>query len=390
MSRALAKTETDGFCPEIDSLRALAMTAVVAMHAGILPFGWTGVWLFFVISGYVVTLSILRDMPAKRPVKALGFFMNRRIGRIVPLYYIYVLVGVAVSIMAGAAFEWPAILSLFAFYHNVAMEFGFGEMAYWPVGHLWTIAVEMQFYAVYGIIAFFAPLHLVKRILIAFVIGAPLAKLVVSIVASDYDPEFAAYLIYSGPGLHFDSFAMGALLAIAQQRADIRTLAWPLMIMGGAALAGYGLVYAGLNAILLDRHGLDIVRDVISGVLFGQLREVFVYSALAAAFTGVVALTAARSPILQPLTSLASLQAVGRVSYGAYILHALGLDLSHWLLLGQIDVPGDRPIGIRIGTFVIAMVFTIVAAFLSYRFLERPAARWLTRSQSRTLAKSFG
>src|SRR5690606_39683275 len=65
-----------------------------------LPFGWAGVWLFFVISGYVVTLSIARAHDPNFPVRGAANFARHRIGRILPPYYAYLLAGLAFSFIA--------------------------------------------------------------------------------------------------------------------------------------------------------------------------------------------------------------------------------------------------------------------------------------------------
>src|SRR5262245_24990151 len=70
---------------EVDGLRALAMTMVVAQHCGLAPFGWTGVWLFFVISGYVISRNFLREeYKADSVARQFLTFMKRRFFRIVP------------------------------------------------------------------------------------------------------------------------------------------------------------------------------------------------------------------------------------------------------------------------------------------------------------------
>ena len=73
---------------EVDALRSLAMIAVIAQHADLLPLGWIGVWIFYVISGFVVATSVLggadKGLSAGRRV---SLFYIRRIARIVPSYY---------------------------------------------------------------------------------------------------------------------------------------------------------------------------------------------------------------------------------------------------------------------------------------------------------------
>src|SRR2546423_10298585 len=103
-----AKHRIDGMLPgerhssgdriaEVDGLRAVAMTMVIAQHCGLLPFGWIGVWLFFVISGYVITRGFVADQKAADAASTRFIdFMRRRFFRIVPVYVAYILLNVAI------------------------------------------------------------------------------------------------------------------------------------------------------------------------------------------------------------------------------------------------------------------------------------------------------
>ena len=81
---------SDDRITEIDGLRAVAMTIVVAHHCGLLPFGWVGVWIFFVISGYVISRKFMRQGYSNKPAaKQYVTFISRRFWRIVPVYLLY-------------------------------------------------------------------------------------------------------------------------------------------------------------------------------------------------------------------------------------------------------------------------------------------------------------
>lgn len=355
------------------------MIAVIAMHAKLAPMGWTGVWLFFVISGYVVTLSIQRERVTERAAVRFGRFFARRIARIVPAYYLYIGAGLLTAVVAAHSIAGATYASLFGFYHNIAMERGFGELAYWPVGHLWTVAVEMQFYVVYGAIAYFAPVRVTRAVLVCFLVAAPLARWLTGAALAHLDPEAAAYIIYSAPGLHFDSFAWGCLLAMAQMSRPIERLATPLALAGAAAIGLYLSAYMAVNYLVLHRHGTDIVRDIISGIMYGQGREVFAYTALGLGFLGLVALTAARSKLVQPVTGLAGLQWIGRISYGCYIYHALCLHVISSAVTGHWEVSKDLPVAGRIIVFALTLPLTLAIAQLSFRYVEQPAAALIGR-----------
>jgi peptidoglycan/LPS O-acetylase OafA/YrhL len=374
-------------CPEIDSLRAIAMIAVVAMHSKLLPFGWAGVWLFFVISGYVVTLSIARHQnPREAPRLLMGFF-RRRVARIVPVYYAYILMGLFVSLVLGFSQQPTALLSLFGFYQNLALSGGGGEMSVWPTGHLWSISIEMQFYLIYGACAYYLSLRATKRLLWLFVIGSPILRAIAGFAMAGGDHEAIAFFIYSGTGLHFDSFAMGCLLALARLQIPIQRLVGPLFRLGVGAMLLYLTSYLIINIMMRERGGTDIARDVISGILYGEGREVFLYTALGLFSLSVLALTVARHRSVMWLVGLKPLQWIGSISYGAYIYHALCLRVMLWLLVGTWTGIGQASLVQRVIIFAGGLALTLIIAHLSYRYLEKPVMKLFKQRRKRALPR---
>jgi peptidoglycan/LPS O-acetylase OafA/YrhL len=355
----------------VDSLRCFAMTAVVAQHCGLMPFGWTGVWLFFVISGFVVTLAVIGRPTDRTPLERLRGFFRRRLLRIVPVYYAYVGIGVLVCLAAGASLDLFDILSLLGFYHNVAMGLGRGLLPGWPVGHLWTISVEMQFYLVYGSVLVLASRRTVIILLFASLVAAPLLRFAVSTEFANIglDSEASAYRIYSGSFLHTDSFAMGALLAFASHYGRLHNLARRLAWAGAALMIVYAATYTWMNYSVVHAQGIDIVKNVVSGTLWGQYREVFLYTALAVASGGLVALAATGDRSVSWLLKPRLFRRIGEVSYGAYIVHALAINAAAFLLPGVADLSG-RPIARRLVIFALSYAITVTLAELSFRYFE--------------------
>ncbi|WP_292162217.1 acyltransferase [Mesorhizobium sp.] len=359
----------------VDALRCFAMTAVVAQHCGLMPFGWTGVWLFFVISGFVVTLSVI-ERPANRPpMERLRSFYRRRALRIIPVYYAYVGVGLLLALLSGTHPDFVDVLSLFGFFHNIAMGLGRGTLSEWPVGHLWTISVEMQFYLVYGVVLVLASKRIVILLLFAALVAAtPLRFAAATEVASLHlDSEVSAYRIYSGSFLHTDSFAMGALLAFAQRYGLLHRLARPLACAGAAAMLAYAATYTWLNYSVVHAQGIAIVRNVVSGILWGQYREVFLYTALAIASGGLVALAATGDRSLSWLLRPLLFHRIGEISYGAYIFHALAINAAAFIL-GHIGVLPARSLAERLVFFVLSYTVTVTIAHLSFWHFERRIA----------------
>ena len=393
IAREAARAETPhrsaGRIDSIDTLRALAMSAVIAEHCHILPFGWIGVWLFFVISGFVVSTSLLSRPSAeeRRPGPLLGQFYVRRAARIWPIYLGYVLVGFVVSGLADGHFQWSVLASLVFFYNNFQSAFATGEFANFPVGHLWTIAVEFQFYIVYGLAFALLPARGLKWLLASMLVLSPVLRYAggVWLQAAGFDPLRAAFAIYSFSAMHFDSFAAGALLALGRETWSRRSNALGLFAFGAAVFAAYCAVYVLVNRAH-GAVGAGMFKNVISGILIGDLRQVWLYSVVAALSAGVLAITIADVPFWRRVTRVPLLQLVGRVSYGGYVYHACCI----WLL----DEPVRRVL--RTGPslashvvfgvvlFAIALPATVAVAWVSYRYVERPiiaaVGRWLKRA----------
>lgn len=368
---------------EVDSLRALAMLAVIALHCHILPFGWIGVWLFYVISGYVVTASMLARDDAAAGFAGYGRFMKRRAVRILPVYYLYIAVGLAVAALSNVPQHALSIASLALFFDNVTIALGRGRIAGWPTGHLWTLSVEMQFYLLYGLALCLLARRSVIALLMALVLVCPLLRLAAGdTLLNDlaWRPLDAAFAIYAAPGLHFDIFAMGALLAFAQAAGVLRRLARPLACAGAACLALYAAVYVGVNSWVRDAQGSDALRNVVSGILIGEHREALLYSAIGLAMAGVVALAACSDPLSGRLLRLPALAAIGRISYGGYVYHSLALKIANMLLASAGLATGRGSMIAGLAQFALGCAMTLVLAWLSYRWFEKPVERHVMRA----------
>ena len=144
-----------------------------------------------------------------------------------------------------------------------------------------------------------------------------------------------------------------------------------MALLGVAALAGYALTYVWVNHAVLGARGIDVLRNVVSGVLFGQGREVFLYSALNAAAAGLVALAATRDRLVARALRPAALQRIGTISYGAYVWHALAITLVGTALAAAPGLSGAQgSLVFRLALFVLSYALTIAVAELSFRSLE--------------------
>ena len=373
----------------IDSLRALAMTMVIAQHCKLLPFGWTGVWLFYVISGFVISRNFIAERATFKPASLFHYlsFVTRRMFRIIPPYAAYLIICLLVIRLLGYPEQYRELPYLTTFTFNWRMIFSV-EPQFSAFGHLWTISVEEQFYILFPILILLLKRDRAIFGLIAICLLVPVLRNVMAgqMAAHGWDSERIAFGVYASSFGQFDAFASGALLAhfenaIRRHPQFATKMAWLALVMATVYVA----TYIGIN-IRSGAHGIDAIRNIVSGVLYGEKREVFVYIVMnfcaAATLAGAIAGWRVFNLIEHPL-----LVAVGQVSYGGYLLHAIVLlvmgEAIGWLFESQ-------TVQIRIAFFLIAWCCTVAIAWLSYTTWERKLIRYGHKVSQRIMLRANG
>src|SRR6476620_1848022 len=174
MGRSLSLRSAQ-YRPDVDGLRAIAVMLVLNFHAfpASMPGGFIGVDVFFVISGFLITGIIARELEQKR-FSLLGFY-NRRIRRIFPA----LIVVLCATLVLGWLWMLPAayaqlssdVFASAAFFSNIALLLQSGyfdtESAKKPLLHLWSLCIEEQFYLIWPLI-----LMLVSRLRLSILVAA--------------------------------------------------------------------------------------------------------------------------------------------------------------------------------------------------------------------------
>ena len=237
--------------PEIDGLRAIAVGAVVAYHAfpSVLPAGFVGVDVFFVISGYLITALLVQERARTGRIDYAAFYA-RRARRLLPAL-VAMLLGVMVLLVASmgrheSLVADAATTSLWSLAFAANFHFQSGVGGYFdaaaearPMLHLWSLAVEEQFYLVYpwlltGLLAWFP--------------GAPARRLGLLVVASfllseywtNIEPGLAFYQMPS----RFWELAAGGLVALSPSTGRV---AWPhrAALVLGISLVVLACIFTG-------------------------------------------------------------------------------------------------------------------------------------------------
>ena len=336
---------TLAYRPDIDGLRAVAVGSVVAYHAAPahVPGGFVGVDVFFVISGFLISSIILTEEDEGR--FSLANFYARRIRRLFPAlilvlaataaagwYYLlaHELEQLGKHIAAGAAYFVNFTLRAESGYFDTEAETK-------PLLHLWSLAVEEQFYIVWPILLLLIRDR--RRLLLALIV-ITVGSLASNLLTIGRDPAAAFYL----PHNRFWELGLGALLAFAYlyaprgglaalppRAATLASLSGMALILGAAFALRPDIPYPGAWA-LIPCLGAALVIAAGPGALLNRW-----------------------------LLSLAPMVFVGLISYPLY--------LWHWPLLSFPAVIGalDEPY-VRIG----AVALAVLLASATYLLVERP------------------
>jgi peptidoglycan/LPS O-acetylase OafA/YrhL len=356
----------------IDGLRAIAVVLVVMFHVapGALPGGGLGVDIFFVLSGFLITGLLVGDRAENGRIR-LGPFWARRARRLLPALALLILVcassalvvggdllvGIGRQVLGAATFSsnWLAIANGSSYFAGTTPEL---------FRNLWSLAVEEQFYLVWPFVVLLV--LFVRWRWVRFAIFVVLAAASATGMFLLYSPKVDPTRVYYGTDTHSFGLALGAALAIAVAGMPAHPLEWPrwsrrvLQWVGAAAAVTLVTI-----AVLLPTDSPLTFR--------GGLQLVALLSALA--ILGAIV----PGSLLGSVLDVAPVRWVGVRSYGIY--------LWHWpvLLLVTAAAPSwqDTPTaGWLLGTVTVSI--TVVAAAISFRFVERPIRRlgfreWATR-----------
>ncbi|MEY4355373.1 MAG: hypothetical protein RLZZ89_441, partial [Cyanobacteriota bacterium] len=338
------------FRADIEALRGLAVLAVVIFHLfpNILPGGYAGVDIFFVISGYVVTYALLARQQ-KDQQQAMGFttFLQRRLQRIMPPLLVALVLIAAVSytihekrlFYSFSGFSITSLLGISNLKLLAQQTNYFSPDQYLnPYLHTWSLGIEEQFYLIYPLV--FLPFVRAERRWRFWL--AAVALLLASLLIAWHWSELNAQRAYLSPISRFWELATGVLLALAgvlprlQQRLE--------KLKNFAPLAQW-LAVAGLLI------SFCLLSDKAPYPLPGVLLPVFA-SGLLLCFGVVAPLTA--------LTQCYWLRILGRISYSLYLYHWPCIVFSRYLF------------GSQSGYWLpAALVSTVIFSWLSYRFVEQ-------------------
>jgi peptidoglycan/LPS O-acetylase OafA/YrhL len=350
-----ASRESDAtYRPHLDGLRALAVYLVVLFHAGISSFsgGYIGVDVFFVLSGFLVTQLLLRDIAGGGAIR-FGRFYSRRFRRLLPAAFVTLIVTGFVFTAIAPPSEVGAVVGSFkaAFLYCANLYFIRHSQDYFgagitnnPVLQFWSLAVEEQFYLVWPLAlggAYFvtrrlsAPLQL--RLIRIAVIGGALASVAwalafrhTNLSRSYYGTESRAYELLAGAFL-----ALTPAIAVTAKR-------FGRWLQLATLLSTVAIVSLAMSWVHLDPIERGIAVTAATCVL-------------------LVAIEVAAGGPVKRLLSTRPVVFLGQISYGTY--------LWHWIVI----IVAVRTFELSpITTLGVTCLVATALAALSFELLERP------------------
>lgn len=326
--------------PHIDGLRTVAIVPVVLFHMDIALFGggFTGVDVFFVISGFLITSLIVEEIDTDR--FSIWNFYKRRALRILPAFLAMIVAVLAASWFLLFPDETRGLgrsaIAAALFVANIhfwrSSDYFAPDVETEPLLHTWTLSVEEQYYI-------FLPLFLMavaaflRRRYLAAILAVSAASFALSLWAVPRDQTAAFYLL---PTRAWE-FGLGSLAAVA------RLPALPAAVRSGGALAGAGLILWGVFALDKgsDFPGANALFPALGAMLLIVLGE----------GTAPGRLLASRPFV-----------AIGKISYSLY--------LWHWPLIVFWKIAGTPVLGPA--DIVGLTALSLAAATLSYHLVEQP------------------
>jgi peptidoglycan/LPS O-acetylase OafA/YrhL len=357
--------------PGLDGLRAVAFLIVFFFHTRNLPFGWMGVQLFFVLSGFLITDILLR-MKEKLPQREFFIkFYGRRFLRIFPLYYFYLILLAALifllpalnlgtlNVELGRGFLnqiWVAAVYLYDFFHASAF---FERSRFFT--HLWSLSVEEQFYLLWPLLIFLVPREKFKQLCLTAIGLGFLFRLGITLIyraeAFSFllnDPQQAVNVL---PFSHLDAFAFGAYIS----RFEIPRPRLQLLLLA-IFVPALGLLtdFLSKGVVVASSLGYDLPMT-------GFYKEVWGYTLLNYLFA-VLIYCVARTDFLTGILDGALLRYLGKISYGLYVYH-YGIIALAVAIFREYELPYS----VRSPQmFIVTMGATVLIATLSFYLLEKP------------------
>jgi peptidoglycan/LPS O-acetylase OafA/YrhL len=344
------------FFPALEGLRGVAIIAVIIFHNfpyGNSLFGWLGVDLFFVLSGFLITGILMKSLTADPGLSFFRKFYIRRALRIFPLYYLFLFAFLfllpALGFFKADVRDYQEHSLWFIFYlQNWLFTNNFPETSN-CLNHFWSLAVEEQYYIFWPIVIFVLrkPKYLIIFLIGFLILLFGLRSTLWSAQYSNFN--YTTFYIFT----RFDGICVGSLIAliVLLKKDFLRYHTFTIII--SLAFLNFIFYFFNLSANL---PYLAFIGYTTFAAMFGIL---------------VYELSYGSSIFLKKIFEFALLRFLGKISYGLYMFHWP----VHYFLQKPLEVffeelTDHKGIPVKLLTSIITTIISIVLSLLSYNYFE--------------------
>jgi peptidoglycan/LPS O-acetylase OafA/YrhL len=378
----LPPSENKRFYPALDGLRAIAVLLVFCehyiYHPSKLRWGWIGVDIFFVLSGFLIT-GILYD--TRETAHRFRNFYVRRTLRIFPLYYGVLLLALLLSPLLHltwhpAWYLWTSYLGNYARFiyindfisphrdmvEDLVSKLPLANPLLLHMGHFWSLCVEEQFYLFWPLVVFLVKDRVrLRNFCIAVVLIEPFLRLICAFTLP-FPLLYFEFLNRFTP-LRIDALLLGGLVALCLRGPEsnfVSRLAKPVIL----SVAGF---FLAMEAIIpFFTHTIAEPDANITWI------STFGFSAIDLLAAGMILLAIDPRTSFYRILNRPYLRRLGQMSYGFYVFHNIPLWLYNQIAMRVFKVGTNAE---QILAAAIAFVCTVIISYLSFRFFESPFLR---------------
>jgi len=344
----------------LDGVRGLSVLMIMLYHYHLWEFLWVSVQLFFVLSGFLITRILMGqvELPLKEYLRS---FYGRRMLRIFPLYYAFLLLFLGYLFLINADpryFEnWPYLAT---YTYNFRISLLEGERLFF-YSHLWSLAVEEQFYLLWPLVVYACPRRYWRHLFLAITLSGPLTRwwLLQVLPGWSENPDIYQALYYF-PLTHVEGFAIGALLSTTSFHATRNQFLLAFTVVIGVGIA-FGLSRES-EAFNWGNFGYPSLFADGSLAIWGYSMFNILWAILISAV--------AQRQCFPALFENRLLSHIGKVSYGMYIFH---MPVFGWFFVLSLSYPLPIPEPYKTPVAVLLNILvTYGLAVLFFYSLEKP------------------
>ena len=351
------------YLPSIDSLRALAVLAVIIYHVDVnyLPGGFLGVDLFFVLSGYLISSLIIKEYKKTGSVNLYNFYI-RRARRLLPAVYFMITVGLVVMVLFNEVLLRKSHLdAIFGYIYSSNWWYIFHKLDYFdsfgaqsPFKHLWSLAIEEQFYMIFPLLFLLVNrkkkskdgTYKLNKNFLYVVLGLIIVSLIAHILLFDINNISR---IYFGTDTRAFSLLVGVVGAIL----------YPMERLHAKVTLQQNMIYSAVSLLSIS--------TLITVMIYTSEYNTWLYRGgfLLVAVLGLIVIISSgkQHTLMSRLLSFKLVVFIGKISYSLYLWHFPVLVLT--TPVSEIGNP-------NIYFVILRVILTFVVAIVSYVFVETP------------------